>query len=104
MTTDADESAFVNVTVKPNFATLRQRCPGKIKQIAPALKSWGHDEVTQLEAGKTIVVADEPLTLADVLLERKPPATRRSPPMANITVVLDTALTRNSSAKAWPTT
>ena len=37
---ESDESAFCTITVKPNFATLRQRCPAKIKQIAPALREW----------------------------------------------------------------
>jgi isoleucyl-tRNA synthetase len=90
---EADESAFASVTVKPNFKTLGKRCGPKLKEIAETLGRWGFDEVSQLEAGKTIVVADEPLMLGDVLLHRKAAKDTAVATDGDITVVLDTRVT-----------
>jgi isoleucyl-tRNA synthetase len=88
-----DEHHFCTITVKPNFKRLGKRCGPKLKQIGVELRTWGFDEVAQLEAGDALTVAEEALTLEDVLLQRE---TSTSAAMATdgfITVVLDTETT-----------
>ncbi|CAM9331867.1 unnamed protein product [Discosporangium mesarthrocarpum] len=89
---EEDESAFAAVTVKPNFRTLGKRCGPKLKEIGPALAAWGFDEVAKLEAGETIEVAGEALSLEDVLLQREARADAATATDGEYTVVLDTAL------------
>jgi isoleucyl-tRNA synthetase len=97
MVFESDEAAYCQLTIKPNFATLRQKCPDKIKAIVPALRQWSFGEIEQLEAGNSMVVADVELELADVLIERK--ATDKAGADAamasdgSLTVVLDTSVT-----------
>jgi isoleucyl-tRNA synthetase len=88
----ADEGAFADIAVKPNFAELRKRCGPKLKQIAALLTAWGHGEVARLEAGERIACAGESLSLSDVLLQR---AARAGAVVASdgvLTVALDTTL------------
>ena len=87
---EADESAFTSVTVKPNFKVLGKRCGPKLKQIGAELAKWGHDEVSRLEAGETIVIEGEALGIDDVLLQRKAQADTAVATDSEITVVLDT--------------
>jgi isoleucyl-tRNA synthetase len=89
---EADESAFASVTVKPNFKTLGKRCGPKLKQIGPALSAWGFEEVARLEAGETISVAGEELTIEDVLLQREVQGESAIATDGEYTVVLDTSL------------
>jgi isoleucyl-tRNA synthetase len=89
---EADESAFATVTVKPNFKTLGKRCGPKLKEIGPALASWGFDEVSRLEAGESIVVAGEELRLEDVLFQRSTQGDAATATDGQYTVVLDTQL------------
>ncbi len=91
--TQADEAAFAQVTVKPNFATLRKRCGPKLKEIGAALAAWSHTEVTRLESGEAVACCGETLTKDDVLLQRtaKPGAAVATDGV--LTAVLDTALT-----------
>ena len=96
---EADEAAYCQLTIKPNFATLRQKCPDKIKAIVPALRQWSFGEIDQLEAGTTITVADVELELADVLIERKPTdkagADAAMASDGSLTIVLDTTVTHD---------
>jgi len=89
---EADESAFATVAVKPNFKTLGKRCGPKLKEIGPVLAGWGFDEVTRLEAGESIVVAEEELRLEDVLFQRSVLGDAATATDGEHTVVLDTAL------------
>ena len=90
--TSADESAFATVQVKPNFKTLGKRCGSKLKEIGPALGEWGFDEVARLEAGETIEVVGEAITLEDVLLQREASEAAATATDGEYTVVLDTKL------------
>lgn len=89
---EADESAFATVSVKPNFKTLGKRCGPKLKEIGPELARWGFDEVARLEAGESIVVAGEPITLEDVLLQRAVRGDAATATNGEYTVVLDIVL------------
>ncbi|HWA77952.1 MAG TPA: isoleucine--tRNA ligase [Polyangiaceae bacterium] len=88
----ADESAFAQVTVKPNFKTLGKRCGPKLKEIGAALASWGFSEVQRLEAGETLEVAGEQLTLSDVVLQRGSKGDAAVATDGEITVALDTRI------------
>jgi isoleucyl-tRNA synthetase len=88
----ADEGAFASISVKPNFAELRKRCGGKIKEITALLATWGHQEVSRLEGGERIACAGEQLALSDVLLQRSARAGAVVASDGVITVALDTAL------------
>ncbi len=90
---DADESAFTNISVKPNFKTLGKRCGPKLKQITPVLASWGSSEIARLEAGEALEVAGEALSLDDVILQRQAIGETAVATDGQITVVLDTHLT-----------
>jgi isoleucyl-tRNA synthetase len=89
----SDEGAFCAITVKPNFKELGKRAGPKLKEIGAALSQWSHAEVARLEAGEAIAVAEVPLRLADVLLQRTPAAGALVASEGAVTCVLDTALT-----------
>jgi isoleucyl-tRNA synthetase len=89
---EADESAFAAVSVKPNFKTLGKRCGPKLKEIGPVLAGWGFDEVGRLEAGETITVVGEALSIDDVLLQRETQGDSATATDGEYTVVLDTNL------------
>ncbi len=88
----ADESAFATVAVKPNFKTLGKRCGPKLKQMGPVLAAWGFDEVARLEAGQSIEVEGEALTLEDVILQRTARENAAIATDGEYTVVLDVEL------------
>ncbi|HVU02158.1 MAG TPA: isoleucine--tRNA ligase [Polyangiaceae bacterium] len=85
----ADESAFADVVVKPNFKTLGKRCGPKLKEIGAALREFDHASVGKLEAGEPVVIAGETLTLEDVILERKPKGDAAVASDGHVTVALD---------------
>ena len=91
--TSPDESSFCAISVKPNFKELGKRAGPKLKQIGAELASWGHAEVARLEAGEAVAVAEVPLSLADVILQRLPNAGTIAATEGAVSVVLDTALT-----------
>jgi isoleucyl-tRNA synthetase len=89
---EKDESVVATVTVKPNFKTLGKRCGPKLKEIGPALAGWGFAEVSRLEAGDSIPVVGEDLTLEDVIFQRAVKGDAATATDGEYTVVLDTAL------------
>ena len=97
--TSADEAQFVNVSVKPNFKVLRNRCAPKLGAIGKELKGWGFAEVERLEAGETITIADEAIGIDDVLLQRKAVEGALVATDGRITVVLDSSLTPELEAE-----
>jgi isoleucyl-tRNA synthetase len=91
--TSADEASFCSLSLKPNFASLKGRAGPKLKEIGQGLSAWSFDEVTRLEAGESLPLAGEAITLADVILQRKPAPGRAVATEGDVTLVLDTALT-----------
>ncbi len=92
VSTESDESAVCEIVVKPDFRSLRARCPHKIKDLQGVIRGWGFAEVARLEAGEPIEVDEVLIGLDDVLLERKPKPGAAIATDGNITVVLDTRL------------
>lgn len=91
--TSADEAAVCSIVVKPNFATLRARAGAKLKDIGATLAKWSFAEVAELAAGRTVTVAEVPLALADVMLQRTPLGGALVASEGAVTVALDAALT-----------
>jgi isoleucyl-tRNA synthetase len=91
--TSEDEAAFCSLSLKPNFANLKGRAGPKLKEIGQGLATWSFDEVARLEAGEALPLAGEAITLADVLLARKPAPGRAVATEGDVTLVLDTTLT-----------
>jgi len=91
--TSGDEAAFCSLSLKPNFANLKGRAGPKLKEIGQGLATWSFDEVARLEAGEALPLAGEAITLADVLLARKPAPGRAVATEGDVTLVLDTTLT-----------
>jgi isoleucyl-tRNA synthetase len=87
---EADETAFASVTVKPNFKTLGKRLGPKLKDVTAALQKFGSAEVARLEAGESIDVAGELLSLEDVLLRRDAKGDQAVASDGHVTVALDT--------------
>jgi isoleucyl-tRNA synthetase len=88
----ADESAFTTLSVKPNFKTLGKRCGPKLGAIKNALDKLGFGDVARLEAGESMTIEGESITLEDVLLQRSPQPGAAVATDGHISVVLDTTL------------
>jgi isoleucyl-tRNA synthetase len=88
-----DEASFCTLSLKPNFASLKGRAGPKLKEIGQGLAGWSFPEVARLEAGESLPLAGEAITLGDVLLQRKPAPGRAVATEGDVTLVLDTALT-----------
>ncbi len=91
--TDADESRFASVSVKPNFAELRKRCGPKLKEIGAALAAWTAAEIAAVEAGGTVACCGEQLGAADVLLQRSAKPGLAVSTDGTLTVSMDTVVT-----------
>ena len=99
--TSPDESVFTSVTVKPNFKTLGKRCGSKLGVIKKELEGWGLSEVAQLEAGGSISIDGEELTLEDVLLVRSSLGGAAVATDGNLTVALDTSVSPELKAEGF---
>jgi isoleucyl-tRNA synthetase len=91
--TSADEANFCSLTLKPNFPSLKGRAGPKLKEIGQGLSGWSFAELARLEAGESLPLAGEQITLADVLSQRKPVPGRAIVSEGEVTLVLDTELT-----------
>jgi isoleucyl-tRNA synthetase len=91
--TSPDEASFCSLTLKPNFPSLKGRAGPKLKEIGQGLAGWSFAELARLEAGESLPLAGEAITLADVLSQRKPVPGRAIASEGQVTLVLDTALT-----------
>jgi len=99
--TSLDESEFTQVSVKPNFKTLGKRCGPKLGTIKQTLETWGHAEVARLEAGESVVVDGESITLTDVILVRSSAGNAAVATDGTLTVALDTAISAELKAEGF---
>lgn len=88
-----DEEALVSFSAKANFKILGPRLGAKMKDLAAAVEVLGHPEILDLQAGSTIEVAGETITVADLIIERTPRPGVVVASEGNLSVALDTALT-----------
>ncbi len=90
---EADEAAFSRVEVKPDFRKLGKRFGPRMKDAAAVIAEWSSEEVAALEAGGTISVLDEPVSLEEVQLHRDALEGAVVASDGKITIALDTEVT-----------
>ena len=67
-----NEDDYVSVTTKANFPALGKRLGGKMKAVGAKIQALPLKEILWLEQGESVMVEDEPITLADVEIRRAP--------------------------------
>ena len=66
----SNEDEFVQVTTKANFPVLGKRFGSKMKSVAAAIQALPLSEILKLEAGGSVMMEGEAITLADVEIRR----------------------------------
>jgi isoleucyl-tRNA synthetase len=66
----SNEDEYVQVTTKANFPVLGKRVGPKMKQVAAGIQALPLSEILKLEAGQSVTVEGEAITLADVEIRR----------------------------------
>jgi len=90
-----DEESFVTVAVKANGASLGKRVGAKMGELSREIAKLGHQEIQQLDSGKTINLVGFELTSDDLRVYRTP--VKGAFPVGSsslITVALDTRVER----------
>ncbi|MEN9722776.1 MAG: hypothetical protein RJB38_762 [Pseudomonadota bacterium] len=72
---DSREDDYVQVSAKANFPVLGKRFGPKMKAVAAAIQSLGLPEILCLEAGQTVSVEGETISLTEVEIRRAPKST-----------------------------
>ncbi len=72
---DSNEDQYVQVTAKANFPALGKRLGPKMKAVAAAIQKLPLAQLLELEAGKTLQIEGEAITLADIEIRREPKGT-----------------------------
>lgn len=70
----ANEDDYIQVSAKANFPALGKRLGPKMKTIAAGIAALKLGDILKLEAGKTVDVQGEAISLADVEIRRAPKA------------------------------
>jgi isoleucyl-tRNA synthetase len=68
----ANEDDFVQITAKANFPVLGKRLGQKMKLVGNAISGLKLADLLRLEAGETLTVEGETITVADIDLRRAP--------------------------------
>jgi len=66
----SDEDRYIQISAKANFKTLGARLGAKMKSVAAAIQKLQLKDLLELEAGKTLTLEGESVTLADVEIRR----------------------------------
>jgi len=69
---ETDEDKFIEITTKANFPRLGPRLGKRMKAVAGAIQTLDLPQIVALEAGDSIEVAGESITLDDVVIRRAP--------------------------------
>lgn len=69
---ESDEDAYIEISTKANFPRLGPRLGKRMKKVAGAISRLSVDDIVRLEAGETLTLEDEPITLDDVQIRRAP--------------------------------
>ena len=88
-----NEKEFVELKIKPNFAELKKHAGAQMGSVCKAIGGLSCDEACQLLDGKTVTIADVPLTEKDLLIERKVKEGLVASCEGALTVALDLTLT-----------
>jgi isoleucyl-tRNA synthetase len=68
----ASSEGLADLSAKADFRILGPRLGGRTKEVATAIAALTHQEIEQLLAGETLSLVSEPITLADVVIDRTP--------------------------------
>ena len=90
---DSDETKLADVTVKANFKALGSKCGSNMKGVAAKIEKFSAQQIRELIAGHVIKVDGFDVTIAEVVIQRKPKAGMVVAAEGEIIVALDTALT-----------
>ena len=88
-----DVSALATIKIKPNFKTLGRRFGKNMKTAAQEIGTLGADALNELQAGGTITICDEPISLEDVMVSQEAKGDMVVETAGALTVALDTQLT-----------
>lgn len=89
----SDETELADVTVKADFKALGPKCGPNMKVVAAAIAQFTTAQIQTLIAGQSIEVGAVAITLAEVVIQRKPKAGMVVAAEGEIIVALDTGLT-----------
>jgi len=89
----SDESALVNVSVKPNFPVLGPIFGKRMGELTKTLQSLSAEEVEKLENGKKITVMEKELDTTSLQVIKTPRADVKIETSGGVTVFYDTNLT-----------
>ena len=67
---DSNEDRYIQISAKANFPALGPRLGAKMKIVAAGIQKLGLSDLLQLESGKSLVVENETITLADLEIRR----------------------------------
>lgn len=67
---DSNEDQFVQVSAKANFPVLGKRLGAKMKAVGAAIQALHLSQILKLEAGETLLIEGEEITLAEVEIRR----------------------------------
>lgn len=67
---DSHEDQFVQITAKANFPVLGKRVGPKMKAVAAGIQKLGLSDLLKLEAGESLTVEGESITLSDLEIRR----------------------------------
>ncbi len=88
----ADDADLCTLEFKANFKTLGRRLGKRMKEGAALIQGLDRDAWAALQAGGPLTIADEPITTADVLVQRKAKGDVVIETDGPLTVALDTEL------------
>ena len=89
----ADPSELVNLSVKANFKVLGRLLGPKMKPVAGAIGQLGTAEIAALQAGETLTIEGESISLEHVLIVQESKGEGAVASSGEVTVELDTTIT-----------
>jgi len=88
-----NEEELARITAKPNFRVLGKKYGQKVKAITAAISELPVGEIRKLEAGESIMIEGEAITLEDISVHHESKPGIFSASEKDITVSLDTTVT-----------
>jgi isoleucyl-tRNA synthetase len=89
----ADEEELARITAKPNFRVLGKKYGQKVKAITSAISELPLKDIRKIEAGESIMIEGEQITLEDISVHHDSKPGIFSASEKSITVSLDTTVT-----------
>ncbi|MBS1962204.1 MAG: isoleucine--tRNA ligase [Bdellovibrionales bacterium] len=98
----SNEDDFVAITAKANFPVLGKRLGAKMKQVGNGIAALKLADLLKLEAGETLAVEGEKVTLADIDLRRAPKGENPNLSVdALVSIEVDPTVTKEQEAEGY---